>query len=90
MKKRDKFWIHRILWVLFAVVLFIGISLYNIIQFNGSFIKDEIKEFDIFKRNVEWTINLILKNNDVKTLQKYCSDFKNNKEFQAMFLVENL
>ena len=89
MKKRDKFWIHRILWILVAIIIFIGISLYNIIQFNASFIKDEIKEFDIFKRNVEWTINLILKNNDFETLQKYCNDFKNNKEFSIRVFDEN-
>ena len=89
MKKRDKFWIYRILWVIVAIIIFIGISLYNIVQFNASFIKDEIKEFDIFKRHVEWTINLILKNNDIETLQKYCNDFKNNKEFSIRVFDEN-
>lgn len=89
MKKRDKFWLYRILWVFISVIFFIGVSLYNIIQFNGSFIKDEIKEFDIFKRHIEWTINLILKNNDIETLQKYCNDFKNDKEFSFKIFDEN-
>lgn len=89
MKKRDKFWIHRILGVLAAAILFIAISFYNIIQFNGSFIKDEIHEFDVFKHHVEWTVNLILKYKDIETLQKYCNDFKNNKEFSVRVFDEN-
>lgn len=89
MKKRDKFWIQKILGVLVTVILFIAISFYNIVQFNNSFIKDEIQEFDIFKHHVEWTVSLILKNKDITTLQKYCNDFQNNKEFSVRIFDEN-
>ncbi len=89
MKKRDKFWIHRLFCLLITVILFIGISLYNIIQFNGSFIKDEIKELNIVKRQVEWTINLILKNNDIEILKKYCNDFQNDKDFSIRIFDED-
>ena len=81
MKKRDIFWLNRILLILITGLFFVGISLYNIIQFNNSYIKEETDEIDIFRKQIEWVITPFLKNNDIASLKKYTSDFKDNDEF---------
>ncbi len=81
MKKRDKFWLDRILSSAIVVFLFISVSVYNMAKFNASYIADEIDELSIYSKQIEWTITTILKNNDTKILQQYCNDFKDDKEF---------
>ena len=49
MKRRDKFWLYRLFWIISIFIIFLYVSLYNIVQFNASFIKDEIKELAILK-----------------------------------------
>ncbi len=81
MKKRDIFWLNRVLLILITGLFFVGISLYNIVQFNNSYIKEETDEIDIFKKQIEWVITPFLKKKDFKSIQKYTSDFKDNEDF---------
>ena len=60
MKKRDKFWIDRILLIIAVIFVFIGISLYNIVNFNGSYITEEKSELNIFRQQIEWAVTPIL------------------------------
>ena len=77
MKKRDKFWIDRMLWVITIILFSAILSLYNIIQFNNSYMQEEREELEIFRKQIEWVIIPYLKDNDIETIKKYCSDFSN-------------
>ncbi len=88
-KKRDVFWIKRIALAFLFIILFIIVSLYNLIQFNATFISSEISELNIFKRQISWAVLPMLKNNDTKSLYKYCQDFKNEKEFSFRVFDRN-
>ena len=81
MKKRDKFWLERILWIFAIIIIFIIVSLYNIVQFNSSYIFDETTELDIFRKQIEWAVTPMLKENDLKSLNLYSDSFKFDKEF---------
>lgn len=76
MKKRDRFWLNKILSFLGVMLIFAVISLYNIILFNNSYMEEENEELIVFKKQVEWVIIPYLKAKDYKTIQKYCDDFK--------------
>lgn len=76
MKQRDKFWVYKLLQFLAIIFIFAIISLYNILQFNHSYINEEREELQIFKRQIEWSVKPILKNNNLSELKKYCSDFR--------------
>ena len=89
MKKRDRFWINRILLILAVLILFVVVSLYNIIQLNGSYIAEEKSEHDIFIRQIEWAITPILESQNFDKLKKYTDNFKNNKEFSFRIFDEN-
>ncbi|MBQ9244821.1 hypothetical protein IJ182_00970 [bacterium] len=80
MKTRDKFWLNKMLWLIAISMLFVLISIYNLIQFNGSYIIEEEYELNTFQKQILWAIKPLLKNNDVENLRLYCSEFKNNKE----------
>lgn len=77
MKKREFFWLSKLLLALIIILFFSFIALNNIFQFNTSYMQEEKEELQIFKRQIEWAIIPFLKNKDYKTLQKYCNDFKN-------------
>lgn len=77
MKKREFFWLSKLLLALIIILFFSFIALNNIFQFNTSYMQEEKEKLQIFKRQIEWTIIPFLKNKDYKTLQKYCNDFKN-------------
>lgn len=81
MKKRDLFWLNRVLIILITGLLFVGISIFNIVQFNNSYIQEEKKELEIFTKQVKWVIIPLLENNDIISLKKYANNFKNNPEF---------
>lgn len=81
MKKRDLFWLNRVLLILITGLLFVGISIFNIVQFNNSYIQEEKKELEIFTKQVKWVVVPLLKNNDIVSLKKYANNFKNNPEF---------
>ena len=88
-KKRDVFWIKRIILAFIIALLFIFVSFFNLIQFNATFISSEISELNIFKKQISWAIIPMLKNNDFKNLNKYCYDFKNEKEFSFRIFDAN-
>lgn len=76
MKKRDKFWVNKILQFLLIILFFGIISIFNIIQFNNSYMQEEQEELQVFKRQIEWAITPIISKNDFSLLQQYCNDFK--------------
>lgn len=76
MKKRDSYWVNRILVFLLITLIFGAISLFNIIQFNSSYMQEEREELQFFKKQIEWAINPLLEHNDFQMLKKYCADFK--------------
>lgn len=78
MKKRDKYWLYRMLVFLAIILFFVGISLYNIVQFNHSYIEEEKDEIEIFAKQIEWAIRPHLENNDINAIKKYCLDFQND------------
>ncbi len=88
MKKRDKFWIGRMLWVIVIILFSAILSLYNIIQFNNSYMQEEREELEIFRKQIEWVITPYLKNNDIETIKKYCSDFS-NEDIKIRIFDEN-
>lgn len=91
MKKRDLFWVNRILWFLTLIVVFAIISFWNIVQFNNSYMQEEREELYVSKRQIEWAITPMLKNHDIKMLQKYCDDFKDEDvEFRIFDEDKNL
>lgn len=76
MKKRDKYWLIRLLQSLIIVLIFLFISLFNIIQFNHSYMEEEQEELQVFTRQIEWAVFPYLKNKDFETIKKYTNDFK--------------
>lgn len=76
MKQRDLYWVKQLIIFLFITIFFGTISIINILQFNTSYIQEELGELQIFKRQIEWAITPILQKNDKKLLQEYCNDFK--------------
>ena len=81
MKKRDVFWLNRFLFLLGVSLIFVVVSLYNMVQFNNSYIQEEKAEMEIFRKQIEWVVVPLLENNDIKKLQKYADDFKKDQEF---------
>ena len=89
MKKRDLFWLNRVLIILITGLVFISISIFNIVQFSNSYIQEEKKELEIFTKQIEWIIIPFLRNNDTISLKKYTDDFKNNPEFSFRVFDKN-
>ena len=77
MKKRDKYWLIRLFQSLVVVLIFLSISLFNMVQFNHSYMEEEREELQVFTRQIEWAILPYLKNSDYENVKKYTSDFKN-------------
>ena len=78
MNKREKFWINNLLWFSGLMVVFIGLSMFNILKFNSSYMAEEQAELVIFQKQIEWAISPLLKNNDYDSIKKYCDDFIGN------------
>lgn len=76
MKKRDLYWVNRIIGFLLITLFFGAISLFNILQFNSSYMQEEYEELQVFKRQIEWALKPYLENKDFAMIQKYCNDFK--------------
>ncbi len=89
MKKRDLFWLNRILLILFTGLIFIGISIFNIVQFNNTYIQEEKNELEIYGKQVEYTVSSLLRNNNINELKNYAYIFKNNKEFSFRLFDKN-
>ena len=91
MKKRDLYWVSRISAFLVITLIFGAISIFNIIQFNTTYMQEEREELQITKRQILWAIEPIIKKQDYKLLQKYCDDFKNEDvEFRIFDENKNL
>lgn len=75
MKKRDLYWVNKISIFLLITLFFGIISIFNIIQFNASYMAEEQEELQVFKRQIEWAIELIIENRGADTLQEYCNEF---------------
>ena len=89
MKKRDLFWLKRVLIILFIGLIFVWISLHNIAQFNQSYIQEEKHEMEVFKKQIEWVATPLLRKSDIKTLEKYALDFWDDKEFAFKIFDSN-
>lgn len=89
MKKRDLFWINRVLIILLIGLIFVGISIYNIIQFNNSYIKEEKNELEIYQKQVEFVVTSLLKNKDIIQLKNYAQIFKDDNEFSFRLFDKN-
>lgn len=89
MKRRDRFWLCRILEISSIFIIYTIISLYNIMQINASFIKDEIKELDVYTNQTKWAITKILQDNDFEELKEYSSSYENYKGFSFKVFDEN-
>ena len=88
MKKRDKYWLIRLFQSLVVVLIFLSISLFNMVQFNHSYMEEEREELQVFTRQIEWAILPYLKNNDYENVKKYTSDFKNEDITISIFDAE--
>lgn len=53
MKKREFFWLSKLLLALIIILFFSFIALNNIFQFNTSYMQEEKEELQIFKRQIE-------------------------------------
>ena len=89
MKKRDLFWLNRILLIFFVGLTFVLVSIYNIVQFNNTYILEEKKELELLTKQIEWAIIPLLKQKDIQLLEIYANDFKNNQEFSFSVLDSN-
>lgn len=76
MKQRDWYWVKQIIIFLFITIFFGMISIFNILQFNASYIQEERDELQIFRKQIEWAITPILENKNIPLLKKYCKDFE--------------
>lgn len=76
MKKRDLYWVNRILLFLLITLIFGAISIFNILQFNSTYMQEEREELFVSKRQIEWAVTPILKQKNFSLLQEYCNDFK--------------
>lgn len=91
MKKRDLYWVNQIVLFLIITIFFGIMSVFNILQFNTSYIQEEQEELQIYKRQIEWAIRPILQKKDNKLLQKYCNEFeKEDVEFRIFDENKNL
>ena len=88
MKKRDLYWVNKIIIFLIITLIFGGISILNVLQFNDSFIKEERAELQVFTKQIEWATKPLLAKNDIKTLQKYCDDF-NDEDIEFRIFDKN-
>ncbi len=89
MRNRERFWLKRFLFLLGVATLFIIVSLYNVVQFNNSYIQEEKAEMDIFKKQIEWVAIPLLERRDYKNLENYAKDFKDDEEFSFRIFDEN-
>ncbi len=89
MKKRDLFWLNRVLIILFTGLIFVGISIFNIVQFNNTYIQEEKNELEIYRKQVEFAVSTLINNNDIEQLKKYVFLFKDDKEFSFRLFDKN-
>lgn len=76
MNKRDKFWLNKLYSFTTIILIFAALSLYNIVKFNNSYMKEEIEELTIFQKQIEWVITPLIETHNTRKLQQYCDDFQ--------------
>ena len=76
MKKRDVYWLTKLFQGAVIVIIFVVISLVNIIQFNTSYMDEEQEEMQVLTRQIEWAVKPYLSVKDFQTVKKYAEDFK--------------
>lgn len=76
MNKREKFWLKNLIWIAVILLIFIGIYFASIYKFNKAYMEEEFQELPVFQKQIEWAITPMLKHKDLKSLNKYCKDFK--------------
>lgn len=81
MKQRDLFWVNRILLIFFLGMVFIGISIWNMLYFNKAYIQEEQSELELYRKQIEYISTYFIKNNRLDELENFASIFKNNNEF---------
>ena len=77
MNRREKFWLNNLLIYGGIILFFIVIALFNVRQFNKSYMEEEVQELSIFEKQIEWAIIPYLQKQDYKNIQKYCDEFQN-------------
>ncbi len=88
MKKRDSFWVIRILQILLIVLVFFVISICNIVRFNSSYMQEEREELQVSKRQIVWAVQPILEKKNYSLLQEYCNDFQ-DEDIEFRIFDEN-
>ena len=89
MKKRDLFWINKIIWLLGILAVFIMISLYNFVQINHLYLDGEKNEINFYKKQIKLAAIPFLSKNDKSGLMNYCENFKNENDVSFQIFDEN-
>ena len=89
MKKRDLFWINKIIWLFGILAIFILISLYNFIQINHLYLDGEENEINFYKKQIKLAATPYLSKNDNSGLMEYCENFKNENFVSFQIFDEN-
>ena len=89
MKKRDLFWVNKIIWLLGILAIFIVISLYNFVQINHLYLDGEKNEINFYKKQIKLAAIPYLSKNDNSGLLEYCENFKNENDVSFQIFDEN-
>lgn len=89
MRIRDRFLISLPLYVAVVVLISVVMSLYHLVDFNSTYMKEERSELKVFYKQIEWVVKPYLEKSDFKSLKKYCKMFSDNKDVQVKILDEN-
>ena len=89
MKKRDLFWINKIIWLFGILAVFIVISLYNFVQINHLYLDGEKNEINFYKKQIRLAAKPYLLKNDNSGLMEYCENFKNENDVFFQIFDEN-
>ena len=89
MKKRDLFWINKIIWLFGILAVFILISLYNFIQINHLYLDGEKNEINFYKKQIKLAAMPYLSKNDNSGLMEYCENFKNENDISFQIFDAN-
>ena len=76
MKKRDLFWVYKIVEFFIILLIFLGVFFVNIVQFNTSYIQKEKEELPVFEKQIQWAIIPYLQTNNINQLKKYALSFQ--------------
>ncbi len=89
MKKRDLFWVNKIIWLFGILAVFILIFIYNFIQINHLYLDGEKNEINFYKKQIKLAAMPYLSKNDNLGLMEYCENFKNENNVSFQIFDEN-